>query len=57
VRIWSRSWWNAGTLKTKHKDVSPAAFIFGGRFAGPLDPSNFRKRVLHKLAEELEFRS
>jgi integrase len=42
-------------LKTKRKDVSPAAFIFGGRFAGPLDPSNFRKRVLHKLAEELEF--
>ena len=27
---------------------------FGGRFGGPLDPSNFRKRVLHKLAEELE---
>jgi hypothetical protein len=34
--------------------VSPAAFIFRGRFGGPLDPSNFRKRVLHKLAEELE---
>ena len=41
-------------LKTKRKDVSPAAFIFRGRFGGPLDPSNFRKRVLHKLAEELE---
>lgn len=41
-------------LKTKSKDVSPAAFIFRGRFGGPLDPSNFRKRVLHKLAEELE---
>ncbi len=41
-------------LKGKRKDVSPKAFIFGGRFGGPLDPSNFRKRVLHKLAEELE---
>jgi integrase len=41
-------------LKTKRKDVSPSAFIFRGRFGGPLDPSNFRKRVLHKLAEELE---
>lgn len=41
-------------LKAKRKDVSPEAFIFGGRFGGPLDPSNFRKRVLHKLAEELE---
>ena len=30
------------------------AFIFRGRFGGPLDSSNFRKRVLHKLAEELE---
>jgi hypothetical protein len=30
------------------------AFIFRGRFGGPMDPSNFRKRVLHKLAEELE---
>ena len=42
-------------LKSKRKDVSPDAFIFRGRFGGPLDPSNFRKRVLHKLAEELEF--
>ena len=25
-------------LKTKSKDVSPAAFIFRGRFGGPLDP-------------------
>lgn len=41
-------------LKGKRKDISPKAFIFGGRFGGPLDPSNFRKRVLHKLAEELE---
>jgi len=41
-------------LKSKRKDVSPDAFIFRGRFGGPLDPSNFRKRVMHKLAEELE---
>jgi len=41
-------------LRKKGKDVSPDAFIFGGRFGGPMDPSNFRKRVLHRLAEELE---
>ena len=41
-------------LKTKRKDVSPTAFIFRGRFGGPLDPSNYRKRVLHKLARKLE---
>jgi integrase len=41
-------------LRKKGKDVSPDAFIFGGRFGGPMDPSNFRKRVLHKLADQLE---
>src|SRR6266702_939063 len=41
-------------LRKKGKDVSPDAFVFRGRFGGPMDPSNFRKRVLHKLAEELE---
>jgi integrase len=45
--------WRA-ELSRKRRDVSPDAFIFGGRFAGPMDPSNFRKRILHKLAEELE---
>jgi len=30
------------------------AFMFRGRFGGFMDPSNYRKRVLHKLAEELE---
>ena len=45
--------WRA-ELSRKRKDISPDAFIFGGRFAGPMDPSNFRKRILHKLAEELE---
>ena len=41
-------------LRGKGKDVSPDAFIFGGRFGGPMDSNNFRHRVLHKLAEELE---
>lgn len=29
--------------------------MFPGRFGGPMDSSNFRNRVLHKLAKELEF--
>ncbi|MDE1160622.1 MAG: tyrosine-type recombinase/integrase [Acidobacteriaceae bacterium] len=40
-------------LRSKGKDVSPDAFIFGGRSGKPMDPSNFRKRVLHKLAKDL----
>ena len=32
----------------------PEAFIFPGRFGGCMDSSNYRKRVLHKLAAELE---
>jgi integrase len=36
------------------KDPSPEAFIFPGRNGSFLDSSNYRKRVLHKLAEELE---
>jgi integrase len=36
------------------KDPSPEAFIFPGRRGPFMDSSNFRKRVLHKLAEELE---
>ncbi len=35
-------------------DVSADAFMFPGRFGGPMDSSNYRHRVLHKLAEELE---
>lgn len=31
----------------------PEAFIFPGRFGSFMDPSNYRKRVLHKLAEDL----
>jgi integrase len=41
-------------LRKKGKDVSPDAFIFAGRFGGPMDSGNFRHRVLHKLAEDLE---
>jgi hypothetical protein len=36
------------------KDPSPEAFIFPGRRGPFMNSSNFRKRVLHKLAEELE---
>jgi integrase len=39
----------------KGKDVSPDGFMFPGRFGGPMDPSNYRHRVLHRLAEELGF--
>ena len=41
-------------LKKEGKDTSPDAFLFPGRFGGPKDSSNYRKRVLHKLAEELD---
>ena len=40
--------------RDQSKDPSPEAFIFPGRFGGFMDSSNFRHRVLHKLAEELE---
>ena len=33
--------------------VEPEAFVFRGRFGSFMDPNNYRKRVLHKLAEEL----
>ena len=39
--------------KKLSKDPSPEAFIFPNRIGGFLDSSNFRNRVLHKLAEEL----
>ena len=35
-------------------DPSPEAFIFASRRGGFMDSSNYRKRVLHRLAEELE---
>jgi integrase len=44
-------------LRKKGKDVSPDAFIFRGRFGGPMDPSNFRKRVLHKWLRNWNCRS
>ena len=51
----AKEWRNE--LDAKGKDTSPDAFMFPGRFGGPMDSSNFRHRVLHKLAEELELRS
>jgi len=41
-------------LKRDGKDTSPDALLFPGRFGGPMDSSNYRHRVLHRLAEELE---
>jgi integrase len=41
-------------LTKEGKNTSPDAFMFPGRFGGPMDSSNYRRRVLHKLAEELE---
>jgi integrase len=31
----------------------PEAFIFPGRFGSFMDPSNYRKQLLHRLANEL----
>jgi len=36
--------------KKLSRDPSPEAFIFPNRAGGFLDSSNFRNRVLHKLA-------
>jgi integrase len=41
-------------LTKQGKDTSPDTFMFAGRFGGPMDSSNYRHRVLHKLARELE---
>jgi integrase len=40
--------------RKKGKDTSPDAFMFPGRFGGPMDSSNYRHRMLHKLARELD---
>ena len=40
--------------RKKGKDTSPDAFMFPGRFGGPMDSSNYRHRILHKLARELD---
>jgi len=45
--------WRA-QLEKEGRDASPDAFMFPGRFGGPMDSSNYRHRVLHKLAEELD---
>ncbi len=41
--------------RKKGQDTSPNGFMFPGRFGGPMDSSNYRHRVLHKLARELGF--
>ena len=41
--------------KQECPDSSPEAFIFPNKKGGFMDGSNYRKRVLHKLASELEF--
>lgn len=43
--------------REKGRDVSPDGFMFPGRFGGPMDSSNYRHRVLHKLARGLDCRS
>ena len=40
-------------LRRKNKKLTPDTFMFPGRFGNPIDPSNFRNRVLHGLAKEL----
>jgi integrase len=40
--------------RKKGKDTSLDAFMFPGRFGGPMDSSNYRHRMLHKLARELD---
>ncbi|HWA93141.1 MAG TPA: site-specific integrase [Terracidiphilus sp.] len=40
--------------KTKSAELSPDAFIFANEVGRFLDTDNYRKRVLHKLARELE---
>ena len=40
--------------KTKLPHLSPDDFIFANEVGGFLDTDNFRKRVLHKLARDLE---
>jgi integrase len=40
-------------LRERGKSVEPEDFMFPGRFGQPMDPNNFRKRVLHSLAVEL----
>jgi integrase len=40
--------------KTKSPHLSPDDFIFANEVGGFLDTDNFRKRVLHKLARDLE---
>ena len=40
--------------RDERPDSSPEAFMFANQLGGFLDTDNFRKRVLHKLARDLE---
>jgi integrase len=44
-----------GKKKDRHglPPSDPEAFMFPGRFGSFMDPSNYRRRVLHKLAKDL----
>jgi len=44
----------AANDKTKSPELSPDDFIFANEVGGFLDTDNYRKRVLHRLARELE---
>ena len=41
-------------LKQESSDASPEAFIFPNADGGFMDPNNYRKRTLHKLARDLK---
>jgi integrase len=56
LQAWRRqSWEEQQHKRTWHGPMadSPEAFIFPGRNGGFIDSSNYRKRVLHKLAKQL----
>ena len=56
LQAWRRQSWEEQQHKKNWQGPtadSPEAFIFPGRNGGFIDSSNYRKRVLHKLAEEM----
>jgi len=56
LQAWRRQSWEEQQHKRTWQGPmadSPEAFIFPGRNGGFIDSSNYRKRVLHKLAKQL----
>jgi integrase len=54
---WRKECWERQQRAKRKQGIAadaPEAFIFPGRKGGFMDSSNYRKRVLHKLARELE---